>query len=851
MKQYIFLYFFLFCCNLVAQQTRVDFQYSNAPLQQVLSELESAYAVKFSYNSETIGAFEITIDLNEADITTAISTIEKQTALIIEQIDARYYVVKQSTQATLCGYLKDEGGNVIEGASVFVETSQKGTISNQQGYYTLDNIAITDTLSIRYIGFKTLILPVKDIITADCTSFTMISENFMLNEVVIQEYLAAGILKNRDGSVKITPQNLEILSGLSEPDILQNTQLLPGIDSPSETASGLFIRGGTPDQNLILWDGIKMYNSDHFFGMLSAFNPYIVEEVTVYRSGTKVMYGDRVSGVIDIKTDSNITTETKGGFGLNLTHFDAFIRTPLSDKTSIQLSGRRALTDVFNSPTFNQFTQKVFQNTSITQNQDVFEPEYTESKELFKFSDVTLKINTAPSEKDKISISSIYTNNKLDYSYEDIEFIDASSDQLDVSNFGASLLWKRNWNTSFNTAINTYYSSYDFEYTGATFFNEDEFISIKKNTIEEFGFSLHTDLKINENITFSNGYQFFNNQVAYQLEEEDYIETDDANNPTHALYNQLQLQPEKWFINLGLRTNYNTILSSVYFEPRLYLENKITHNLRIKASAEIKNQSVSQIIEFTTQDFGLENQVWALTDDDLIPLLQSKQFSGGFLWHKNGWNLDLDFYNKNIIGLTSLTRGFETSTNNFAEGQSSTLGMDLLLKKKIGSYSTWLGYTFSETTFEFEELNNGKAFLGNNNITHSLTWSHFYKLNKLQFSLGWKYRTGIPYTSILGTTGSGDNLEILYDTINAATLPDYHRLDFSVLYDFQISEKKNTRKAKLGFSLLNIYGRQNLLSKSYDLFNVIDDQQNNVIELQEITKYSLGTTPTLVFRLHF
>ncbi len=851
MKHHIIVCFLLCCLNLGAQENTADLQYSNMHLQTVLAELESTYDIKFSFNSEAIKGVTITFDLKAAMLTTVLKTIENQSSLLIEQIDERYYIVKRKTRVNACGYLIDEASNAIEGGSIAIGSAQQGTISDAKGFFEIENIAITDTLFISYLGLKTLEIPIKNFNASDCPTFFMTSENFMLNEVIIQEYLAAGILKNRDGSVKITPKNLEILSGLSEPDILQNTQLLPGIDSPSETASGLYIRGGTPDQNLILWDGIKMYNSDHFFGMLSAFNPYIVKEVKVYRSGAKVIYGDRVSGVIDIKTDSDITTETQGGFGMNLTHIDAFVKTPLSDKSMVQVSARRALTDIFRSPTFNQFTQKVFQNTSIIQNQDVFEPEFTDSKELFNFTDFTIKVIAQPSIKDKISVSSIYTNNTLDYSYEDTEFIDSSSDRLNVSNFGTSLSWKRDWSTVLSTEFQTYYSSYDFEYNGTSQFIDQELSATKKNTIYELGFSFHSDWAINEKATFSNGYQFFNNRVTYTLEGNDFIESDSAKNPTHALYNQLNYRPEKWFINLGLRTNYYALLSSVYFEPRVYIENRISNNFRIKASAEIKNQSVSQIIEFTTQNFGLENQVWALTDADIIPLLQSTQFSGGFLWNKNEWNFDVDIYHKNITGLTSLTRGFESSDNNFTEGQSTTSGIDFLLKKKVGAYSTWLGYTFSQTEFEFKELNNGNPFLGNNDITHSLTWSHFYKWNNLQFSLGWKYRSGIPFTGTLGTIGSGQDIEIDYDNINAETLPDYHRLDFSLLYDFKLSKKEKGVSAKLGFSLLNIYGRQNLLSKSYDLFNVIDEQENETIELQEITKYSLGTTPNIVFRLNF
>jgi len=252
-----------------------------------------------------------------------------------------------------------------------------------------------------------------------------------------------------------------------------------------------------------------------------------------------------------------------------------------------------------------------------------------------------------------------------------------------------------------------------------------------------------------------------------------------------------------------------------------------------------------------TLNFGLENQVWALSSEEGLPILQSNQLSVGFLFSKSGWNIDIDAYYKDINGLTSLTRGFESTTSNFSEGNSITKGVDVLAKKKIGNYSTWLGYTHSSTNFTFDALNQGKSFRGNNDIAHSLSWSHFYQWKKLQFSLGWKYRTGIPYTEALGTS-IVDGVELInFAAINGETLPDYHRMDFSVVYDFELAKKENPIRAKLGLSLLNVYNRQNLLSRNSDLYIVIDENGQENTELREISRFSLATTPNLVFRLNF
>ncbi|SHG72425.1 Outer membrane receptor proteins, mostly Fe transport [Flagellimonas flava] len=833
-----------------AQETRTILEYDKVPLTKVLLDLEEIYKVRFSYKADLLEDKVVSLKTHEVNLQEILRVLENDTKVSIESIDDRYFIVSEA-KVIFCGYLRDESDNSpIVGASIFDSNNTRGAVSDDNGFFKLEKVPGNATITISFLGYQTLEMDGKDGNQEDCPIYLMIPEFEELQEVVVREYLAKGVSKSNDGAITTNPQQQEILSGLAEPDVLQSAQLLPGIESPSETATGLYIRGGSPDQNLILWDGIKMYSSDHFFGTLSAFNPYIVKEMKVYRSGAQPEYGDRISGVLDIKLEDELPTKLKGAIGFNLTHADAQLKVPISEKVGLIVSTRRALTDVFDSPTFNRFSDKVFQNTRVRRNQEFFEPEFTNSTEEFYFFDLALKTLAQISDKDKLTLSTLLTRNKLDYSFSDVDFADNSSDLLDVENFGVNAKWEHKINNVSSLNFQSYFSSYQLGYNGVD--ENTAFVETvtKDNAIEEFGASMRHQWNIGKNWSLSNGYQMFNNKVDFALRVNDFTEGESASNNSHSLFQNAVFKTSKGQVQLGLRSTYYSIIKSFLVEPRAYAEQKVASNFSLKASAERRVQSISQILELATFAFGLENQVWALANGDDIPLLTSTQFTGGFLWNLGGWNLDVDAYYKNTQGLTSFTRGFQTTTLDFSEGKSKTMGVDVFLKKKWKRYSTWLGYTISDTNFEFEQLNNGNDFPGNNDIAHSLTWSHFYQWKNLQFSLGWKYRTGIPFTEATGTVTDGESTVIEYGELNAGRLPDYHRLDASLSYEFKLAKAKDVR-GRLGFSLLNLYGRQNILRKDFDLFQVTDSEGNQNIILEENTRLSLGTTPNLVLRIIF
>ncbi|WBX72487.1 TonB-dependent receptor plug domain-containing protein [Tenacibaculum retecalamus] len=661
------------------------------------------------------------------------------------------------------------------------------------------------------------------------------------------------------------PQQLGVLPGLTEPDVLESLKIIPGVQSPDETAAGIYIRGGTPDQNLIFWDGIKMYYSGHFFGMLSAFNPYTAKKITLSKSGTQARYGNKIAGVIDIKTENNIPKKTTGGFGFNMTHADAYISVPFSNKLALTTSFRRSFTDVFDTFTFNKLSNRVFQTIDANQERNILTKNISFDRDNhFYFSDYSTKLIYKPSVKETLSLSFLHTTNKLSYSFKIPLYKDLYKDDLSIKNNGLSFLWEKELNPKLTQNFKTYFSSFNLSYYGNYNYIDNYLIqqSIKNNSVNDFGFSYSLNYQRNERTNFLFGYDFLSNETEYLLEHNTNLEgnnitnavqKDKGTNNTHSLFTEYIYDTNEWKINTGVRFNYFDKINKLVVEPRLYLEKKITTDLNFKASLEQKHQTLGQIIEFQTSSLGfdLENQIWAQVNNDDIPLQKSFQISSGILFSKNKWKIDLDTYVKSVSGMTSQTRGYNDQTTDFSNGEGKIFGIDLLINKKFKNYRTWINYSYTKNQFKFLDLEN-TFFPANHDITNYFSWSHAFKYKNYEFSLGWSHRSGNPYTKALELktdTNTGSLLIVLdTDHINSNRLPKYHRLDGSITYSFSFSEKW---KGKLGFSILNIYNQKNIISRSYTAIPILNNDNTITFELGKIDKLSLGINPNLVFRVSF
>ena len=661
-----------------------------------------------------------------------------------------------------------------------------------------------------------------------------------LEEVLVKSYLTKGIEKNRDGSFTLYPSQLGILPGITEPDVLESIQLLPGVISPNETASGFFVRGGYADQNRLIWDGINIYHKGHLFGMISPLNPNVASEINFINKGTHARYGERLSSVIDIKSKNEISERLKAEIGLNGVNADAVLELPiLKDKLSLQASLRRSYTDVLETYTFNQLADKVFESTKINQNEN--------GDNTFSFIDYNIKLNYKLNDSHSFHASIIDIDNKLDYSSTEADTNRAFNDFLNISNNGYGLRWDFSWNSKLKLTTQAFFSDYELDYSFITTENEEQVSDFQKlNTIFDSGISTELNYIASNTFNYDFGYQYTLKDVAYAFlntTDLDFIlDSDDNIVQTQSAYANVNYKnPNFLDFSIGLRTTYFQELDALRFEPRLLIFKAINERLKLQASAEIKNQIISEIDETVFSDLSLENRVWRLANGEDSPIINSKHASLGFIYTKSGFSIDSDIYYKDIENVSALSLGFLNPNNiGFNIGDQNIFGADLFLKKQFNGFNSWISYSYNRARSKFSELNDSKSFASRTNVTHAISTALSYKSNGFQIALGWKWQTGRPFT----IAEEGDDGLEFNDGVNTGELPVYHRLDLSSTYSFKMSDK-NKLRGKVGLSIRNIYGRNNLISKEYRGNNSLNDP------VETIERFSIGFTPNFMFRLYW
>ncbi len=839
---------FLWSISVFSQEETSTIVLENMPLSEIILAIEQRYDVKFSYIDSLIDNKKVSIEVDpKTPLKDLIIELQQKSQLKFKITGNNYITISSFTKkdrVSVCGYILDDDQKPLDDIRIFFKASRTNITTDKNGYFERADVPYNSAILISAPGFRQKVLNSESFLTGECIKIYLVYiPEEVLDEVLIQEYLAKGITQNKK-IINIDLKDVEVLPGRTEPDILQSVQLTPGVNNPYETASGLFVRGSTPHQNLVLWNGIKTYQQGHFFGMLSAFNPYVAKEVNFYKSGVSARYGDRIAGVVDITSENEITEYFTGGAGFNMINADAVVHTPIiRDKLSLQVSGRRSFTDVLETFTYKQFSDRVFQNTKITDTIAL-----NDEKNDFFYSDYNANLIFQPSPSQKIEINTVYSKNDLDFRRTDE--IESFSDDLVTENEGYNIKWKSSYSDNLSLDINAYYTKYLLNYQFITRDpNTITEIESKKNSVRDYGGELHMNYKFSTYQNLSAGYQYSNNNTRYAFvtttpSYELILDEDDRFLDTHAFYTEYKFEnPKNFYLSAGLRFNHYTELGESFIEPRVFIQKYINKYWEINSSAEYRSQAISQIQESVISDLSLENQVWTLANEDQFPIMSSYQFTLGSSFRKNKWYFDIGSYYKQIDDITSLTAGFINPINNtYQNGESRIYGVDFFLKKRFRNYKTWVSYSYINTRNKFENINNEEFFPGNWNIEHTVKWSHFYKLNDFQFSLGWLWHTGKAFTNATEIDDGSGIVIIEFEDINSNNLPVYHRLDFSAIYDFRIGYNPNI-KYRLGLSVLNIYDRKNLLNREFRTTNSLSNQfVNNDI-------FSLGITPNISFRV--
>jgi len=822
-------------------------------LRTFITQLENKYQVKFSYVDADIEDIEIRIPSSNR-LVNILTSIGEQTGIEIKQLNERYYALSKPKFVSVCGRVLDNfAENNVPGATMEVLGTDRALVTDSEGNFKLDGVDRTASLQIRYLGYTTKIVPISELIgKSDCPKILLAERREELNEVVVYEFLAKGIVKETDGSVTLNTAKLGLLPGLVEPDVLFGIQALPGIKSIDETVSDINIRGGTNDQNLILWNGIKMYQSGHFFGLISAFNPYLTERVSIYKNGTPVQYGDGVSGVINMETKNTIGDEFFGGAGFNFISGDVFGQVPMNEKLAFQFSARRSTTDFLDTPVYGNFRERAFQDTEIRNQQNQRVNENLEQDEAFKFYDFSGKVLYDLNDYHNLRLSFIVIDNDLDFLETDTENDETSRSFLDQTNLSAGLQWTGEWTSRFSTHANIYFSKYDLD--AQSFFPNQIQRLDQKNIVEERAIKIQSSFEVSKTLSWKNGYQYietgitnrvFNTEPAFDIDSKDVIRVQapftslDYSSPSRSL-----------FASIGVRANYIENLGTIgasfnrfLIEPRLNLNFRMANYLRAQILGEFKSQSTNQVIDLEQNFLGIEKRRWTLSNEEDLPLTQSKQGSVGINYAKNQFYLGIEAFYKQVDGVSTRTQGFQNENQFNGElGSYEAKGFEFLINQKGKNHSTWLSYTYNKNDYTYDSIV-PSVFPNNLDVRHTLTLAGTYSIGNLKLGMGINYRTGRPYTEPTHDNSLDNSIfpaQINFEAPNSSRLPEYFRIDASSTYTFRINQRV---RGKCGISLLNLTNRSNILNR---YFRVSDES-----EIERVDNTSLGITPNASFRITF
>lgn len=766
---------------------------------------------------------------------------------------------------TISGRVTDQNtGEPLPSATVLIRNTGLMVAARQDGGFTLFNVpADTCTVLVYYTGYETGVIQLNNKNVDSALNIGLFKSINTLNEVSIMG-TKTGVMNTdtkKVGVLQLTPANLDKLPNMGEKDVMRAFQLMPGVSATNESSSGAYVRGGTPDQNLIVFDGFTVYEVDHLYGFFSAFNANAIKDVQLYKGGFSAMYGGRLSSVTEVNGKDGNSNQANYGVDLSLLSLNAFMETPVNKNSSLVLAFRRSYQGPFYDKIFGQF------NTSTTGGGGPgggpggggfggggFGEQTTPASHFYDFdARYTYHLN-----HNNELVWSLYTGEDKTDNSRQLElpsFISSSSGSTNITdytkygNLGSSVKWFSQFNSKLHANTYLTYSSYfndrNRSTSGTTTNSAGDETSFETGTVENNNLQ-DVGLKSDWVWQQSNQVQLNFGGFADRLHiNYDYVQNDTSYliNQHNTAYNaggyaELEYDPtNKLHLQPGIRTTYYSPTSQLYFEPRFSASYLLTDHYTLKFATGQFYQYMNQV---TRDDIADGNRnFWILSNGSSVPVGKSQHLMGGVSYENKSFLVDVEGYYKNITGLTQYTisqsggmgpggggfgggfGGGGGSTGDVVEdfysGTGRAYGLELLLQKKLGHYTGWIGYTLANAQNKFAVFGSN-YYPADQDIRHEFKSINMYHLNRWNFSAVFIFSTGHPYTAPLSTysfiTADG-NRETYFNVSgkNAERLPDYHRLDLSATYD--LLRINGDKIGSIGLSLFNVYNHVNIWYKEY------------------------------------
>ncbi len=758
-------------------------------------------------------------------------------------------------EITISGFIKEKGSQeLLPGINVYVKNTSLGSVSNNYGFYSLtipqgDKIEV----SFSFVGYQAQIISLN--------SHKNISLNIEMNPInQLDEVVVSA--KRQENKVSETAQMSQIEIPISqikkipsffgEKDVMRVLQLMPGVQKGSEGQTGLYVRGGGPDQNLIILDDAIVYNANHLFGFFSIFNSDALKSVELTKGGFPARYGGRLSSVVEMNMKEGSKDKLHGEGGIGLISSRLTLEGPLAKgKSSFLVSGRRTYIDFLVQPLIAQ--QQKGKDNKV--------------KPGYYFYDLNAKANYDFGSQNKLYISGYFGQDRFKVSEKEPAYQNQAG--LNWGNATATVRWNHLINQKLFVNTSLIYSHFNFEVSSNekelnSNSNKNEFSLSYKSFIRDFNIKSDFDYYPNTKHAIKFGIQAIAHRfVPSALAIKGSFSKDAFNirtNPIATIESGIYVE-DTWQpfsilkINAGFRLSSFKTTTKNYFrpEPRFSGALKIAKDFSVKGSYAKMNQYVHLL---SNTGLGLPTDLWVPTTDKVAPQ-QSEQIALGLAkdLEKSGIAITLEGYYKKMNHIISYKEGSSFISldgenaneinweDNITAGKGWSYGTEFLIQKKTGKLSGWIGYTLSWTQWKFPELNFGETFFPRYDRRHDISVVGIYEVNKrITLSATWVYGTGNALTIPVGTYNTFQDRYILngshafpnknneFDSKNSFRAEPFHRMDIAI----QFHKKKKRHERTWEFGLYNAYNRKNPFF--YDI-NTKYDAQNKGTNV--LTRYSL------------
>ncbi len=821
---------FSFMMNVEAQNNSISINKGQATIKEILNDIEQKTNCVCFFGEDVKPELNkrISFKVVNQPLKAVLDELFKQTNLSYQLVGKQISIVRggkkegksssstTSRRVTLKGIVTDaETKQPLPNVNLFIEQLKTGTVTNDEGSYSITIAQATYQMRISYIGYKEQYITVN--LNKATTYNIALKSDTQLNEVLVTaDKKDENVNRTNMGVEKLSISEIRRMPALmGEVDVIKAIQLLPGVHPTAEGSSGYSVRGGSADQNLIILDNATVYNPSHMFGFFSVFNNDVVQNVELYKGDMPMKYGGRLSSLLDVQLKDTYTDKIKGNGGIGLISSRLMLEGSLGKKTNWMIAGRRSYADLF----LKASSDEQIKNTVIY------------------FYDLNAKLTHRFSATDKLSINLYMGNDK---------FGTSSIAQFSYGNRVGSMTWGHifNENLLFKLSLNAtnYHYMLQSELDNASIKWESNITDLMLRWDWEHSLSDFFKLSYGATSTFhlfNPGLVTRPNYPDYKLQRNQALEHAVYLSAEHKVTDQLTLRYGvrfSAFQNLGKATTYTydkdyEVSDSVKYKsgeiyhtyyalsPRVALVYKLTDHSSVKANYA-RNTQFMQLANNSAAGSPLD--LWFPASPNIKPQTVDMVSAGYFHnLNNNAIETSVEVYYKKIHNVIDFADHAQLLLNDKLEGEVRTgtgkaYGIEFMIKKNTGRLTGFINYTLSRSERTIADINHGKSYLSPYDKPHSLNISASYQLSKKwSVSAAWIYATGNPTSYPTGRFEVNGEYFPIYSGRNEFRKDDYHRLDLSATY---IPTPKRKRKwtGEWNFSLYNAYGHKNPWIITYD-----------------------------------